>query len=144
MSSPAPRFTAGQSVRERTMGATTIDAAIAIARRHKTELGYIMRPTLETAARRGELYVLPTAFAYVWHRRDHQTTLHAIASERRGQGSALLDQIAHDAQQAGQSSIVARCPVDLSANNWYSRQGFLLMATEPGKHRALNVWKLAI
>lgn len=126
------------------MATDAILHAVALANRHKHDLGYVMTKSLERAKQRGELYVDTAAMAYVWRRRDGQTTLHAIVSEQPGQGSALLARIVADCRTRGQTSILARCPVDLPSNDWYRRRGFALAGTEPGKLRPLHVWRLAL
>jgi len=128
-----------------------VATACRIAGGHKREVGYVMRATIETAARRGELYVSPCGFgaAVVWRRRDLTTTLHTLAVEApmRGQGvaSGLLAHMVADSRAAGHTSIIARCPTDLDvANGWYLRRGFAHIDTDPGKARPLNVWRLSL
>lgn len=127
-----------------------IAAACRVVAGHKREVGYVMRATIETAARRGELYVSPcgSGIAVVWRRRDATTTLHTLAVDApmRGQGiaSALLARIVVDSRAAGHTAIVARCPAELLANDWYRRRGFAHIGTDPGKARPLNVWRLAL
>ena len=121
-----------------------VDHAFALFCRHRREVGYQMRPTLEKAQERGELYVSDHAAAIVWHRRDGQTTIHAIVSERPGEGSVLLDRILFACRQRWQHTLLARCPVPLPANQWYERRGFTLRETEPGKQTPLNVWVLTL
>lgn len=121
-----------------------ITHAAALASRHRAELGYVMRRSLERAYAREELYVSTHAMAYVWHRRDGQTTIHAIVSEAPGEGSALLTRVAANCRARGQQFLLAKCPADLPANTWYRRRGFSLLANEPGRHRRLNIWALEL
>ena len=119
-----------------------VDHAAALFGRHRAEVGFVMRKSLERAAVRAELFTTPAGAAYVWHRRDGQTTLHAIVSEQPGDGATLLARVVADCQRRRQTSILARGPVGQAANDWYIRRGFVLLRVEPGKARPLNVWSL--
>lgn len=75
-------------------------------------------------------------------RRDGQMTIHEIISARPGCGTEILEQLK---QVSGATSILAKCPTDLSSNDWYARRGFILEATEATKSgRKLNVWRLTL
>ena len=127
-----------------------VAAACRVVAGHKRDVGYVMRATIETAARRGELYVSPcgSGIAVVWRRRDLSTTLHTLAVDApmRGQGvaSALLVRVVADSRANGHTAIVARCPAELLANDWYLHRGFAHIGTDPGKARPLNVWRLSL
>jgi hypothetical protein len=116
--------------------------AAALLGRHRAEVGFVLRKSLERASARDELFTTHASAAYVWHRRDGQTTLHAIVSEEAGHGSRLLQLIVSDSRARGQTSLLARCPEGLAANDWYARRDFVLARVEPGKLRPLNVWVL--
>jgi hypothetical protein len=75
-----------------------------------------------------------------WHRRrDGSITIYEIISQRRGAGQQML---AHLRAQHP-TAITAKCPTDLASNDWYTRRGFVLAATETTKSgRTLNVWRL--
>src|SRR6185312_2332177 len=105
--------------------------------------GFVMQRSIDLASVRNELFTSPHGAAYVWRRRDGQTTIHAIVSDARGDGSALLQRIIEDSRTRGQTSLTAKCPAGLAANDWYRRRGFVLDHTEPGKARSLNVWRYA-
>lgn len=98
--------------------------------------------TLYESAQRGELLLIDGGFCH-WHlRRDGQLTIREIISTRPGAGSAMLDQLK---VVTGAVSIFAKCPVDLMANDWYSRRGFTLETTETTKTgRKLNHWRLVL
>lgn len=97
---------------------------------------------LHEAAQRGELLLIDGGFCH-WHlRRDGQLTVREIISTRRGAGSEML---AHLKQIVGAKFIVARCPADLSANEWYARRDFHLVTQEVTKSgRRLKVWRLML
>lgn len=118
-----------------------VEHAAALFGRHREELGFIMHKSIEQAEARDELFVTSAGAAMVWHRRDKQTTIHAICSEERGHGSRLLQLILADCKARGQSSLLAKCPTDLPANAWYERKGFRCLVTESGRKRPLNIWR---
>ena len=95
---------------------------------------------LYESALRGELLLVEGGFCH-WHlRRDGQLTIREIISTRRGAGSEML---AYLLCVANARCIVAKCPVDLDANDWYARRGFILVNREvTASGRGLNVWRL--
>jgi GNAT superfamily N-acetyltransferase len=134
--------------------ALAIDDVKRLADVHRYELGFIMRPQIEMAIKRGQLLVayVPArdliGFSLVWHRRDGQTTLHAIAvrEDMRGSGAGkmLIGGLLGDMYARGQKVLLARCPVGLPSNGFYAHLGFGCVAIEAGKNRALNVWRLEL
>lgn len=45
----------------------------------------------------------------------------------------------------GAVSLLARCPADLAANEWYKRRGFALVVIEQSRQgRKINVWKIEL
>jgi GNAT superfamily N-acetyltransferase len=62
----------------------------------------------------------------------------------RGVGRALLHELRVEAAIKGQKSILLKCPAELEANKFYEAEHFLLVSTEPGKHRPLNIWCLSL
>jgi len=102
--------------------------------------------TLNESADRGELLLVDGGLCH-WHlRRDRQLTIREILvlPERRGQGIgvAMLERLK---STPGASSVFAKCPVDLAANEWYRAMGFLREGTETTKtNRRLNLWRLKL
>ena len=97
--------------------------------------------TLYASARRGELLLIDGGICH-WHlRRDGQLTIREIISTRRGAGSEMLQFL----RRQPAKSIFAKCPVELEANGWYQRRGFLLEGTEITRTgRKLNLWRLSL
>lgn len=97
--------------------------------------------TLYESAQRGELLLIDGGFCH-WHlRRDGQLTIREIISTKPGAGSAMLAKL----REQPASSIFAKCPIDLKANDWYRRRGFELEQTETTKTgRQLNLWRLTL
>ena len=97
--------------------------------------------TLYESAQRGELLLIDGGFCH-WHlRRDGQLTIREIISTRPGAGSEMLEQLKRQPAQ----SIFAKCPIDLDANSWYQRRGFVLERTETTRtSRELNHWRLSL
>jgi N-acetylglutamate synthase-like GNAT family acetyltransferase len=124
-----------------------------LADAHKSELGFIVRSALQRSIESEELLVAEAdsellGFIQYRHRKDEQTTLYnvAVAPQRRGNGvgRALVLALATEAQKKAKQLILLKCPTELRANAFYQRYGFELAATETGKHRALNIWKLPL
>src|SRR5262245_65092304 len=93
------------------------------------------------SARQGELILLEGGLCR-WHlRADGQVTVREIISLRPGRGQALLVRLR---AIPGATSILARCPVDLEANGWWRRRGFVLLGTvRTMSGRAVNVSRLS-
>jgi len=74
-----------------------------------------------------------------------QTTLYDIAvavSHRRGGiGTSLVETVT---EKSPHDVIVAKCPVDLTANEFYRSTGWEKVDVEDGKNRALNVWEYEV
>lgn len=98
--------------------------------------------TLFESAQRGELMLVDGGLCH-WHlRRDGQLTIREIISTRPGAGSEMLEKLK---RTPGAVSILAKCPVDLAANDWYQRREFELESQESTKSgRRLNVWRLRL
>ena len=95
--------------------------------------------TLWESAQRGELLLMDGGFCH-WHlRRDGQLTIHEIIATRRGAGSEMLAVLR---RTSGATSLFAKCPADLAANEWYARRGFVCEGEEttPGGRR-LRLWR---
>ena len=97
--------------------------------------------TLYASAKRGELLLVDGGFCH-WHlRKDRQLTIREIISTRPGAGSEMLAELKRQSAQ----SIFAKCPVDLAANSWYARNGFVLERTETTRTgRVVNHWRLTL
>lgn len=95
--------------------------------------------TLYESAKRGELLLIDGGFCH-WHlRRDGQLTIREIISIRPGAGSKMLAHL----QRQPATSIFAKCPADLPANNWYARRGFICEGVETTRSgRELKLWRL--
>lgn len=97
--------------------------------------------TLYESAQRGELLLVDGGMCH-WHlRRDGQLTIREIISIRPGAGSVMLAEL----KRQPASSIFAKCPVELDANDWYIRRGFDFEGTETTRTgRTLNLWRLML
>ena len=102
--------------------------------------------TLHDSAERGELILVDGGLCH-WHlRRNGQLTIREIIvlpeRQRQGIGSAILDTLK---QVTGATSIAAKCPANLTANDWYQRRGFVAEGTETTKTgRTINLWRLEL
>ena len=94
------------------------------------------------AQQRRELLLVDGGICH-WHLcRNGQLTIREILSTKPGAGSAMLTQLkCHPTA----TSIFAKCPIDLPANSWYQKQGFVLEGTEiTPSGRNLNLWRLPL
>jgi ribosomal protein S18 acetylase RimI-like enzyme len=117
-----------------------IDTIKRVAAKHTRELGFILRPALEEAVRRGELLFDQGtgAFCHYHRRRDGVTVIYEICvppeARGRGIGRTMVDMLLCPVQ--------CKCPEDNASNGFYEHIGFTRVAVEPGKKRKLNVWRL--
>lgn len=120
---------------------------------HRTELGFVLRPSLVKSIQKNELIVafqdnVVVGAVHFHHRRDGQTTLYHIAvrpiARHNGVGTALIRALSDRCIAGGSKCILLKCPSELSANAFYVRIGFVEKSVEPGKHRELNVWVMEI
>lgn len=139
------------SIRKATLNDLCSIGALAAA--HRNELGFVRRVTLVEAIRHGEVLVAENeahvvAFVHYHHRLDQQTTLYNIVvspdRRRQGTGRRLVEALAEEARCLGKQCIVLKCPSELPANGFYARLGFQRWQEEPGKRRALSLWRLLI
>lgn len=98
--------------------------------------------TLSESSERGELMLVDGGMCH-WHlRRDGQLTIREIISTQRGAGSQILNRLRWI---PGATSLYAKCPADLPANEWYSRRGFVLEAIgETKTGRRLHCWRFPL
>jgi len=114
---------------------------------HRDELGFVN----QAQVREKDLYTVErdnqvVGAALVNHCvRKPQTTLYELAVlpeyRREGIGSQLIDRVA---RASPHDKVVAKCPVDLPANDFYEKTGWQRTDRESGKNRALNVWTYPI
>ena len=98
--------------------------------------------TLWESAQKGELLLVDGGMCH-WHlRRDGQLTIREIIATRRGAGSEMLSVLR---QTPGTTSLFAKCPADLVANDWYARRGFRCEGEETTPSgRRLKLWRWAV
>jgi len=77
-----------------------------------------------------------------WHlRKDGQITILEIISTKKGIGQKMLEEL----KSKKASSIFAKCPSDLPANEWYQKRGFVCEGTQVTKSgRELTLWRLKL
>jgi len=98
--------------------------------------------TLWESAQRGELLLVDGGMCH-WHlRRDGQLTIREIIATRRGAGGEMLGVLK---QTPGATSLFAKCPADLAANDWYAQRGFCCEGEETTpRGRKLKLWRLSL
>jgi N-acetylglutamate synthase-like GNAT family acetyltransferase len=130
-----------------------IPALKGLADQHKRELGFIVQGALKTSIDKSELLVaiwngVVCGFVHYRHRNDGQTTLYniVVSEDRRycGIGRRLLKTLIQEAHTRQMQAILLKCPLDLPANSFYAKCGFVLIHTELGKFRPLNIWRHAL
>ncbi|MFA6270734.1 MAG: DUF6610 family protein [Candidatus Paceibacterota bacterium] len=101
----------------------------------------IFEPLYDSAQRR-ELMLVDGGMCHFHIRRDGQLTIREIISTQPGAGQRMLRRLM---ATKGATSLFAKCPVDLPANDWYARRGFVLEGVETTKRgRALKLWRLPL
>lgn len=118
----------------RPAAAEDLDGMKAMADRHRDDLGFVRRGALAAGIARGEVLVMGEAgFCHYRTRRDGWHVVYEIVSEQRGTGRELLTAVP--------LPVRLKCPADAPANGFYAHLGGMLVGTETGKRRALNVWE---
>ena len=126
---------------------TSAEAAAEVFQKHRDELGFVNRAQCEegdlyTVERDGEVVGAALANHCV---RKPQTTLYELAVvreyRRRGIASELIGRLARDSPH---EKLIAKCPEELPANEFYAATGWEQIDREEGKSRALNVWEYQI
>ncbi len=140
---------------ERVKDLAAIDQIKSIADKHRSELGFHSRQSFIDSCKRNELFVAKICgqvkgFVRFHHRRDHLTTLYEIATtpeaRNKGVGRQLIKALIADCQEIGSRCINLSCPVELPANRFYEKLGFVRWCrrSHPGKSRPLNEWSLPV
>ena len=117
----------------------------ALADAHRQALGFVNRATLTKAIANQEILYLPEGFLHFHHRRDNISTLYHLCVDpvqrRQGSGRQMIGAWSKHSRNCGITTLRLKCPLDSSANGFYSRLGFSRVDIEPGKHRRLVVWE---
>jgi N-acetylglutamate synthase-like GNAT family acetyltransferase len=114
-------------------------------------LGFTQRGAILDGIQAGYVFVAVRenqiiGFQQYYHRKkDLQTTLYrkSVAKEWRykGVGTMLVNAVVDEAKKLGREKLLLRCPVDNSSNEFHKKFGFVLVRTEPGNKRKLNVYE---
>lgn len=102
--------------------------------------------TLNESNERGELLLIEGGMCHFHLRRDGQLTIREIIVQHgyqcQGAGKRML---AYLKETPGATSIFAKCPADLPANDWYAKCGFVLEGEETTRNgRVLKLWRLGL
>jgi len=123
---------------------TLANKAADVFQQHRDELGFVNRAQCEekdlhTVERDGEVVGAALANHCV---RKPQTTLYELAVLPDYRENGIATQLVKSlARESPHDKIVAKCPTELEANQFYESTGWDLIETEGGKHRPLNVWE---
>jgi GNAT superfamily N-acetyltransferase len=126
---------------------STADAAADVFQAHRDELGFVNR----AQCREGDLLTIrrggDVAAALLGNHcvQKPQSTVYELAVRpayrREGLATELVDRFAAESPH---DRLVAKCPTDLDANEFYRATGWQLTGTEDGKKRPLNVWRYTV
>lgn len=112
-----------------------------VAQRYAKQIGFILRPALVEAIKRGTLLFHEDSGSFCHYRirqKDSVVVIYEICVpvefRKNGIAKAMVDFLPRPIQ--------LKCPVDNESNNFYEHMGFTLIAVEKGKKRKLNVWRL--
>lgn len=120
-----------------------VDKAVKLFQSHRNELGFVnsaqvREKRLLTKLDDGNVVAALLANHCV---RKPQTTLYDIAvmdeHRRNGYATDLVDDLVSESPH---NIIVAKCPKELPATNFYESTGWEHVSTESGKNRELNVY----
>lgn len=124
--------------------------AHAVLRENVKQVGFVTRGNVLKKQEAGELVVALIGGTVVgcicYHlRRDRVATIYEIAVSREGAGagvgSAMVTWLTRELVGRARA-IKLKCTADNDrANEFYARVGFQRVATEPGRRRALVVWR---
>lgn len=119
---------------------------------NRSALGFIPTAIIEKAVLEGRVLLFAgksgviAGFVHFRCCHDGHATIYQIAVapeyQQNGIGKTLVDAVINEARRHGCKLLRLKCPVDLSANGFYSKLGFVRIAVESGKHRPLAVWEL--
>lgn len=123
---------------------TLPDDAADVFQQHRNELGFVNRAQCEekdllTTQRDGE--VVAALLGNHCVRKDQSTVYElAVLPEYRRSGLArtlvrrFMSESPHD-------KLIAKCPIELPAMQFYNQTGWNLQAVESGKNKPLAVWR---
>jgi len=121
--------------------------AAEVFQQHRDELGFVTEAQctekdLYTVERDGETVGAALANHCV---RKPQTTLYDIAVCETDRGEGVASQLVNKiADETPHDKIIAKCPIDLPANQFYNQTRWKLNAVEKGKNRSLAVWEYEV
>jgi len=126
---------------------TEAEDAADLFQQHREELGFVNR----AQCREKTLYTeydgdKMIGAALVNHCvRKPQTTLYDIAVCETDRGEGVASQLVNKiADETPHDKIIAKCPIDLPANQFYNQTRWKLNAVEKGKNRSLAVWEYEV
>lgn len=111
---------------------------------HREELGFVNEAQcrekgLHTIQEDGEIV---GAVLYNHCVRKPQTTIYDLCVDEdyrmQGIGTRLVQKVKTESPH---DRLIAKCPIDLQANQFYQKTGWIKSAEERGKNRELNVWE---
>lgn len=121
--------------------------AAELFQKHRDELGFVnvaqcREKDLWTVTRDGEVIGAALGNHCV---RKPQTTLYelAVADDYR-RGGIATELIERMADESPHDKLVAKCPVELPANEFYRSTGWQKIDVDAGKQRELNIWELTL
>ena len=130
-----------------------IDGLKIIADYHNDLLGWVPRSAYEQKLEDNEIFVAEkkdkiVGFVDYHHRRDYTTTLHkiAVAEDHFGQGIGrrLVEALINECRNNNFLAITTKCLEESISNKFFQSVGFILIMTEPGKKRAINLYKIQL
>jgi len=101
---------------------------------------------LHDSSKRGELILIDNGMCH-WHlRKDGQITIREILVLPEKQNSGIgTRMLAYLKNIKGATSIFAKCPEDLPANDWYEAKGFEMVGIETtSSGRKVKHWRLKL
>lgn len=101
---------------------------------------------LNESNERGELVLVSGGMCNYHLRRDGQLTIREIIVQHDRQGQGIgTSLLTHLEGAQGATSIFAKCPAGLRANDWYAKHGFVMEGWEKTRAgKILNLWRKSL
>lgn len=126
---------------------TSAEAAADVFQAHRDELGFVNRAQcrdgdLVTFAPDGE--IIGALLGNHCVRKDQSTVYELAVVENHRREGVATELVERFATASPHDKLVAKCPTDLPANEFYSATGWDRVGRDSGKNQALNIWEYQI
>jgi len=123
-----------------------VDEAYLLFNKYSEEVGYVMKPALREAVKKGCLIgafldKLVGVCNFNVRKKDKTLVIYEIAVDEDYRGRGIAREMITSLLQIC-DRITLKCPVDNDSNYFYKKIGFKLIGVEKGRKRKLFIWLL--